>query len=217
MTNEKIYIFTTILGMIFVILLFIIFKLCKSNKELNILLDLKNKEFDNAKKELNELHDEIDRNVEQIKVYEKEIQEMQYFQIHNNTLKKENIYIGKKALVGDYNENTSYDMIKFLQSLGFNVDIVRTGNDIVQKIKNGYHYDIIFTNNIHKDGFNGENVLEELHKIVGFNTPVVIHTISQNKRSYFINECGFDEYLAKPVTLQKLKPVLNRIFKKKVI
>ena len=53
--------------------------------------------------------------------------------------------------------------------------------------------------------------LAELKRIEGFNIPVVLHTISKNKRDYFINEIGFDEYIEKPITQEKIKPILEKI------
>ena len=46
----------------------------------------------------------------------------------------------------------------------------------------------------------GSKCLAELKRIEGFNIPVVLHTISKNKRDYFINEIGFEEYIEKPIT-----------------
>ena len=34
-------------------------------------------------------------------------------------------------------------------------------------------------------------MFKELKQIEGFNTPVVIHTLTENKRDYFVNEIRF--------------------------
>ena len=44
--------------------------------------------------------------------------------------------------------------------------------------------------------------------------PVVIHTITKNARYQFVDEIGFDDYIEKPVTKEKIKPVLKKLFKK---
>ena len=81
----------------------------------------------------------------------------------------------------------------------------------------GIHYlienhkcDIIFTNNIYKKGPKGPEMLSKLWDIEGFNIPVVIHTISDNERYYFIDVCGFDEYVVKPLSQEKIKPILDK-------
>ena len=90
------------------------------------------------------------------------------------------------------------------------VDIVRSSEDIIDKIKHGYKCDIIFTNNIYKKGPKGPEMLSKLRDIEGFNIPVVIHTISDNERYYFIDVCGFDEYVVKPLSQEKIKPILDK-------
>lgn len=128
----------------------------------------------------------------------------------NRRIKVNPIYRGKRALVGDYNELSSENTIKILKSLGITVDIVRTGDDIVDKIKHGYKCDIIFTNNIYKEGSDGPNTLYKLKEIDGFNIPVVIHTISENERHYFVDVCEFNDYIVKPLTQEKVKPILDK-------
>ena len=73
--------------------------------------------------------------------------------------KKDPIYKGKKALIGDYLSSSYTNTEKVLRSLGFSVEIVPTVNDIVEKIKYGEHYDIIFSNNIYQHG-TGEECLK---------------------------------------------------------
>ena len=70
--------------------------------------------------------------------------------------------------------------------------------------------DVIFTNNIYHSG-TGLQLLKELKEIDGFNTPIIIHTISEKPIQYFLN-LGFDGYLKKPIkqeeTIQVLKNLL---------
>lgn len=100
--------------------------------------------------------------------------------------------------------------MNILKSYGITVDIVRTGNDIIEKIKHGYKCDLIFTNNIYKNGYNGVNTLNELRKIKDFNIPVIVHTRSENERQYFVNVCGFDEYIVKPLNQENIEPILKK-------
>lgn len=127
-------------------------------------------------------------------------------------LEQEPIYKGKKALIGDYLVY-SYTITKsVLETLGFKVSIALSSDELVQKIKNNEKYDIIFTNNIYRDG-TGEKCLSILKSIKDFNTPIVIHTITKNAKYHFENELGFDAYIEKPVTQTKLLPILEKLLR----
>lgn len=105
-------------------------------------------------------------------------------------LKSEPIYAGKKALIGDYFKDSYTNTKRVLESLGFDVTVALSGTEIVKRVKDGEKYDIIFSNNIYRNG-TGQECLKELKQIEGFNTPVVIHTLTENKRDYFVNEIRF--------------------------
>ena len=100
-----------------------------------------------------------------------------------------------------------------LEDLGFCVDIAKSSEYLIKKIKYGEKYDIIFSNNIYRDG-TGPECLKKLKEIKGFSIPVVIHTVTKNARDNFVNEIGFDDYIEKPVTREKLMPILKKIFDK---
>ena len=74
-----------------------------------------------------------------------------------------------------------------LESLGFDVTVALSGKEVVKRVKDGEKYDIIFTNNIYRNG-TGQECLEELKQIEAFNIPVVIHTLTANRRDYFVNK-----------------------------
>lgn len=117
---------------------------------------------------------------------------------------------GKKALIGNYDSFSSDQTRKMLMLFGISVDIVTTSIELYDRIKNGYKYDIIFTNNIYQKGYTGPELLHKLKDINGFNTPVIIHTISHNAREHFVNTIGFDDYLEKPIKYEELERVLNK-------
>lgn len=120
---------------------------------------------------------------------------------------------GKKILVGDYVEISAFYTTKTLNKLGIVVDVVKTGEEIVRIIQSGKKkYDAIFTNHLYRDGYDGVTTLYNLRKIKGFNTPVVIHTIDFDARHEYVDEIGFDEYIEKPVDIEKVIPVLQRIW-----
>lgn len=88
------------------------------------------------------------------------------------------IFKGKKALVGDYFPFSYANTKMVLESLGMKVTIEETMNGIKNRILKGEQYDVIFTNNIYRCG-TGSQLLKELKEIEGFNTPIIIHTISE--------------------------------------
>ena len=120
-------------------------------------------------------------------------------------------FTGKTALVGDYFLPSYSNTKLILEDLGFDVDIAKTSQDVINKIKYGESYDIIFSNNIYGDG-TGSECLKKLKEIKGFSIPVVIHTVTKDARNHFVNEVGFDAYIEKPVTKDNLVPILNKLF-----
>ena len=52
-----------------------------------------------------------------------------------------------------------------LDSLGFEMTIVKTYYDVIEKIKKGEKYDVIFTNSIYQIGGTGPQLLKELKEI----------------------------------------------------
>lgn len=166
-------------------------------------------------KDLNNYKNELERYIEQCKIYEDEIKELPEIEINGRFKKKSMKYTGFKVLIGDYMPDISLMTMKALQFYGIDVDVVRSSHDIIERIKNRYDYDLIFTNNVFPHGESGEDTLYQLKLIENFDKPIIIHTVSENKRNYFINECGFDEYIVKPVTTEKLKPILEKFLEEK--
>ena len=97
-----------------------------------------------------------------------------------------------------------------LASSGMKVIMKETINRVKDRILNGEQYNIIFSNNIYR-GSTGSQLLKALKEIEGFNTSIIIHTISEEPIQHFLN-LGFDGYLKKPIkqeeTIQVLKILL---------
>lgn len=146
------------------------------------------------------------------KYEEEEYERLGCFKTANGDLKKNPIYKGKRALIGDYMLTSYNNTKKVLQSLGFTVDIEKRKDDVIDRISYGNNYDIIFSNNVYPDG-TGPELLKELRSYEGFSTPIVIHTVSKNEKKYFVDNLGFNGYIEKPVTPEKLIPILQKIFK----
>lgn len=54
-------------------------------------------------------------------------------------------------------------------------------------------------------------MLKKIKESKKFSTPVIIHTVSKDKRDFFINTVGFNEYIVKPVTQDGVKEVLKKV------
>lgn len=114
----------------------------------------------------------------------------------------------KKILVGDY-DNTSFRYTNMiLSSLGFIVDNVETPEEVKEAVLNN-KYDLIITNNVYRHG-TGELLLRDLKEIDNFNTPVVIHSISDE---YEFKYSGFDGYLKKPIDKQDVIDLFSKLLK----
>lgn len=128
----------------------------------------------------------------------------------NGIIKKLDTFKGKRALVGDYLSYSYCFTVDVLNSLGIEVVIENTPFSIYERIRRGEHFDVIFTNNIYRYG-TGEQLLDILHTLKNFKTPVIIHTISDNINNEFIDK-GFDGYLKKPIKQEETIKVLKKIF-----
>lgn len=128
----------------------------------------------------------------------------------NGIIYQLDVFKGRRALVGDYFKFSYANTVNVLESLGFDVEVCETMQEIITKILNGNKYDVIFTNNIYKYGGYGYQLLEKLKSIKGFDTPVVIHTISDNIDNIFIRQ-GFDGYLKKYITQEETLKLLTSL------
>lgn len=195
-----------IIGILIVLLIVVLKIFYNVNVKYNTLFN----DYNEWRDELAFTKNELNRCREQIRIYEKKEEKIPTIKINHKKIRKKPIYKGKRVLVGDYYEWSSDNTMNILKSYGITVDIVRTGNDIIEKINHGYKCDLIFTNNIYKNGYNGVTTLNKLREIENFNIPVIVHTRSENEREYFVNVCGFDEYVVKPLTQENIEPILKK-------
>ena len=127
----------------------------------------------------------------------------------SGTIYQLDTFKGKRALVGDY-LSCSYCFTKdVLLSLGFEVVIENAPFPIYERIRRKEKFDVIFTNNIYRHG-SGDQLLGLLKTSKDFNTPVIIHTISDNTNNIFLSK-GFDGYLKKPIRQDETIDLLNKL------
>ncbi len=118
------------------------------------------------------------------------------------------------VLVGDYNKSSVSNTVCILESMGISVHIAKSGIEVIERIKNGEKYDLIVSNNIYDRGHcDGPQMVEELKKIDDFNIPIIVLTVSENKRHLFIGEFGFDEYMTKLLTQEQVIEIFPKLIK----
>ena len=169
------------------IIVILIFFILKQNKKYDTDILSKNKQISLATEQCNYYMEEC-KNLKEIIEVNKSIFD-DLMPEPKIELKSEPIYANKKALIGDYYKDSYTNTKRVLESLGFDVTVALSGTEVVKRVKDGENYDIIFSNN-YRNG-TGQECLKELKQIEGFNTPVVIHTLTENKRDYFVNEIRF--------------------------
>lgn len=125
-------------------------------------------------------------------------------------LKIKSLFKGKRVLVGDYNVEMLKHTKKIFMSLGFDVDVVHSGEEIIDKIKKGYLCDVIVTNHVYKNGCDGEEVLR-IVKNIDPTLLVVVLTVSVGKRNEFVHNYGFDGYLEKLLMQGQAEEEMTRL------
>ena len=177
-----------------------------------------NKEIERLNKEV-ELRDIYKREVERIE-FDKEIKSVG---IEKMTISKEHKYkvVGKKIpkiLIGDYNPSSARNTCGVLMRMGFDVDVVETAEDVIEKVKSFMHYDLIISNNEyygskHKSKITSSyQLLDGLKEIEDFDTPVIVLTVS-NDREKFLSY-GFNEHIQKVLDEEKVMEVFPKVLKK---
>ena len=122
-------------------------------------------------------------------------------------------YDGKRILLADDNKLNIKVALRALKDFNFQIDEVYDGEQVLNKIKEGNHYDLILMD-IMMPNMNGEQAFNELRKDEKFDTPVIALTadaVAGAQEHY--KEVGFFDYLAKPFTRDQIKEKLDVLFK----
>ncbi len=120
----------------------------------------------------------------------------------------------KKILLVDDNKINLKVAARLLQSYQMQIDQVVSGQECIDKIKEGNSYDLILLDDM-MPKMSGVETLKELQKIEGFQIPTIAFTanaISGMKEKY-LND-GFDDYLSKPIDKLELNQLLMKYLKK---
>ena len=120
---------------------------------------------------------------------------------------------GQRVLVVDDNKINLKVAERFLEQYKIDLDFCISGRDCLDKIKNGEKYDLILLD-IMMPRMKGTEVIVELKKIPGFETPVVALTadvISDIGEKY--TQIGFNDIITKPIVEEDLYNTLKKYLK----
>ncbi len=121
----------------------------------------------------------------------------------------------KKILVVDDNKLNLKVAAKILSTYKPIVEVLDSGEECIQKIKDGNKYDLILMDDM-MPHMRGTEVLNNLKNIEGFNTPVIALTANAitGMREKYLKD-GFNDYLSKPIEKLELYKVLNKYLNNK--
>jgi len=104
---------------------------------------------------------------------------------------------------------------KVLKELKIDSDIILNPMDCRKQLFEN-DYDIIFTDNQMPE-MDGTELFRNLQTIDGFDIPVVIVTADNDMDDYFKTICGFDDYIVKPLTKEKVNKTIKELVEKERI
>lgn len=116
----------------------------------------------------------------------------------------------KKVLIVDDNELNIKVAKRLLKDYNLNIESVMSGQECIDKIKQGNTYDIIFLDDM-MPKMSGKEVIVELKKDASFNIPTIALTanaLTGMKEEYL--SIGFDGYLAKPIDRNEMLKILKK-------
>ena len=121
---------------------------------------------------------------------------------------------GAKILIVDDNELNLKVATVLLSKYHFEIDTATNGIECVQKVKKNKDYDIIFLDDM-MPKMNGREALAKLKEDPNFDSPVIALTANAitGMRQEYLN-CGFNDYLSKPIEKQELERVIKEYLSK---
>ena len=110
-------------------------------------------------------------------------------------------------------DNLSNQMVAaaMLQSIGCQTDLVSTGKDAVERVKQ-FSYDIVFMDCFMPD-MNGFEATAEIRRLEGEKRHSIIIALTANAIKGYREKClaaGMDDYLSKPIRSSELQEMLER-------
>ena len=121
---------------------------------------------------------------------------------------------GARALIVDDNELNIKVASTLLKKYNFTIESASGGQECINMLLKDDNYDIIFLDDM-MPRMSGRDVIKKLRKAEDFNVPTIALTanaIEGMKEEYL--ECGFDDYLAKPIEKTELERVIRTYLSK---
>jgi len=119
-----------------------------------------------------------------------------------------------KVLIVDDVESNLFVARGLMMPYGLSIDIVSSGFDAINKIKEGCSYDIIFMDHMMPklDGIEATKIIREL----GYTQPIVALTANAliGQAKVFLTN-GFDDFISKPIDIRQLNSILNKLIRDK--
>jgi len=119
-----------------------------------------------------------------------------------------------KVLIVDDVESNLFVARGLMMPYGLTIDIVSSGFEAIDKIKDGNVYDIIFMDHMmpKMDGIETTKIIREL----GYKNSIVALTANAliGQAKIFLDN-GFNEFISKPIDIRQLNSVLNKLIRDK--
>jgi len=119
-----------------------------------------------------------------------------------------------KVLIVDDVESNLFVARGLMMPYGLTIDIVSSGFEAIDKVKDGNIYDVIFMDHMmpKMDGIETTKIIRGL----GYTHPIVALTANAliGQAKIFLDN-GFDEFISKPIDIRQLNSVLNKLIRDK--
>ena len=117
---------------------------------------------------------------------------------------------GKKLLIVDDNMVNIKVAQRLLREYKIETEAVQSGQEAINKISSGEHFDLIFMDDL-MPKMSGVETLKKLQELPEFNIPTIALTANAitGMRDKYIN-LGFNDYLAKPLKKEELSIIMTK-------
>ena len=121
---------------------------------------------------------------------------------------------GARILIVDDNELNIKVASTLLKKYNFNIDSANSGFACLAKINNNEKYDIIFLDDM-MPKMSGRETLQKLKANPNYKIPTIALTANaiEGMKDEYLN-CGFDDYLSKPIEKEELERVIRTYLNK---
>jgi signal transduction histidine kinase/CheY-like chemotaxis protein len=134
-------------------------------------------------------------------------------QIKKAQITHEHMPYGRVLIVDDVETNL-YVAKGLMTPYGLNIDLASSGYEAIEKVKQGFTYDIIFMDHMMPklDGIETTKLIRES----GYKSPIVALTANAiaGQAEVFLKN-GFDGFISKPIDIRQLNIYLNKLIRDK--